>query len=77
MHRRTLTAIAIVAFSVASPAALAAGATAALPSRPSKADWHKIQTAASLRKMALARQRTHRADSIRPRDSTRARRHLR
>ena len=64
MHRRKLTAIAIVAFSVASPAALAASASAALPSRPSKADWHKIQTAASLRKMALARHRTARFRSF-------------
>lgn len=64
MHRRTLTAIAIAAFSVASPAALAASASAALPSRPSKADWQKIQTAASLRKMALARHRTARFRSF-------------
>src|ERR1700749_5049863 len=64
MHRRTLTAIAIAAFSVASPAAPAASAAASLPSRPSKADWHKIQTAASLRKLALARHRTARFRSF-------------
>jgi len=58
MHRRTLTAIAIAAFSVVAAAVQKASAAASLPSRPSKADWHKIQTAASLRKLALARHRT-------------------
>ena len=59
MHRRTLTAIAIAAFLLGSPAA-----SASRPSRPSKADWHKIQTAAHLRNMALARHRTARFRSF-------------
>jgi hypothetical protein len=66
MHRRPLIAIAIAitAFLVGGPTALATSASAARPSRPSKADWQKIQTAASLRKMALARHRTARFRSF-------------
>jgi hypothetical protein len=64
MQRRTLTAIAIAAVLTGSPAALTASASAARPSRPGKADWHTIQTAASLRKMALAPHRTARFRSF-------------
>jgi hypothetical protein len=64
MQRRTLTAIAIAAGLMGSPAALIASASAGRPSRPSKADWHKIQSAASLRKMALAPHRTARFRSF-------------
>jgi hypothetical protein len=62
MHKRTLTAIAIAAVFVVGPPALATSAH--LPSRPDKADWHKIQTAAHLRNMALARHRTARFRSF-------------
>jgi hypothetical protein len=62
MHKRTLTAIAIAAVFVVGPPALAASAHR--PSRPDKADWHKIQTAAHLRGMALARHRTARFRSF-------------
>jgi hypothetical protein len=63
MRRRTLIAIAIAAVVLGGgPPALAAGAH--LPTRPNKADWHKIQTAAHLRKMALARHRTARFRSF-------------
>jgi hypothetical protein len=62
MHKRTLTAIAIAAVFVVGPPALAASAHR--PSRPDKADWHKIQTAARLRGMALARHRTARFRSF-------------
>lgn len=62
MRRRTLTAIGIAAVLMASPAALAANAHR--PTRPNKADWHKIQTAAHLRTMALARHRTARFRSF-------------
>jgi hypothetical protein len=62
MHKRTLTAIAIAAVFFVGPPALAASAHR--PSRPDKADWHKIQTAARLRGMALARHRTARFRSF-------------
>jgi hypothetical protein len=62
MHRRTLTAIAIAAAFLGGPASLAASAHP--PARPNKADWHKIQTAAQLRTMALARHRTARFRSF-------------
>jgi hypothetical protein len=73
MRWRTLTATAIAIFLIGSPSATAAirvstsrsasaqdpkSATAALPSRPNKADWNKIKTAARLRNMALAPHRT-------------------
>jgi hypothetical protein len=74
MRRRTLTAIAIAIFLIGSQAAPAAirvstssrsgsaqnpqSAPATLSSRPNKADWNKIKTAARLRDMALAPHRT-------------------
>jgi hypothetical protein len=64
MHWRTLTVVAIAAVLIGSSAALAASASAAFPERPNKADWHKIQSAAHLRKMALARHRTARFRSF-------------
>ena len=69
--RRTLTATAIVAL-VTAGAAIAAPSRApgaprhasarfaAQPQRPDRVDWEKIQTAAGLRRMALARHRTAR-----------------
>src|ERR1700749_2227177 len=62
MHRRTLPASAIAAPFLGGPASLAASAHP--PSRPNKADWNTIQTAAHLRKMALARHRTARFRSF-------------
>jgi len=64
MHWRTLTVVAIAAVLIGSSAALPASASAAFPKRPNKADWHKIQSAAHLRKMALARHRTARFRSF-------------
>jgi hypothetical protein len=64
MHWRTLTVVAIAAVLIGGPAALPAGASAVSPTRPNKADWHKIQSAARLRKMALARHRTARFRSF-------------
>lgn len=55
MYWRTLTAAAIAAVLMASSAPAAAGA-----SRPNRADWQKIEAAASLRRMALAPHRTAR-----------------
>ena len=62
MHRRTLTATAIAAVLIGTAAPVTASAT--LPSRPNKADWHRIQAAASLRTMALAPHRTTRFRSF-------------
>jgi hypothetical protein len=62
MHRRTLTVTAIAAVLIGTAAPVNASAT--LPSRPNKADWHKIQAAASLRTMALGRHRTARFRSF-------------
>jgi hypothetical protein len=80
MRWRTLTAIAIAICLMGSSAATAAigvsassrspsaqnprSATAALSSRPNKADWIKIKTAARLRNMALAPHRTARFRSF-------------
>ena len=80
MRMRTLTATAITIFLMGSPSAPAAfrtsassrsasarnspSATAALSSRPNKADWNKIKTAAHLRNMALAPHRTARFRSF-------------
>jgi hypothetical protein len=64
MHWRTLTVVVTAAVLIGSPAALPASASAAAPTRPNKADWHKIQSAARLRKMALARHRTARFRSF-------------
>jgi hypothetical protein len=64
MHWRTLTATAIAAVLILSLAAVAASASAARPARPNEADWHKIQAAAHLRHMALARHRTPRFRSF-------------
>ena len=80
MHTRTLTATAMAAILIGTPAAPAAirvaassrsasaqnpdSATAARSSRPNRADWNKIKTAASLRNMALAPHRTARFRSF-------------
>jgi hypothetical protein len=80
MRWRTLTAIAIAIFLTGSPAESAAigasalsrsasaqnprSATAAFSTRPNKADWIKIKTAARLRNMALAPHRTARFRSF-------------
>jgi hypothetical protein len=64
MHWRTLTVVAIAAVLIGSSAALPASAAAAFPKRPNNADWQKIQSAARLRKMALARHRTARFRSF-------------
>jgi hypothetical protein len=61
MHWRTLTAIVIAAVLMGT---LEASASAALPTRPDKADWLKIQTAARLRHTALERHRTARFRSF-------------
>lgn len=72
VHRRVLSATAIAAVAISSSAAAASGVTAPPPraltthaptgshasSRPSKADWQKIQAAARLRDLALAPHRT-------------------
>lgn len=75
MHRWMLTATAIAAVLIASSATAAVGASAsprpalgshtptgsaARSSRPNRADWEKIETAARLRRTALARHRTAR-----------------
>jgi hypothetical protein len=64
MHWRTLTAIAIAAVLIGAPATVAASASATRPTRPDKVDWQKIQAAARLRHMALARHRTARFRSF-------------
>jgi hypothetical protein len=79
MRWRTLIATAIAIFLMGTPSATAAirvstsrsasaqnpnSATAALSSRPNKADWNKIKTAARLRNMALAPHRTARFRSF-------------
>jgi hypothetical protein len=64
MHWRTLTVVAIVAALMGSPAAASASASATRPTRPDKADWHAIQSAARLREMALAQHRTARFRSF-------------
>jgi hypothetical protein len=64
MHRRTLTATLIAAVLICSAVLLAATASAALPKRPNKADWHKIQAAARLRTTALERHHTARFRSF-------------
>jgi hypothetical protein len=64
MHRRTLTATVIAAALIGSLALFSASASAALPKRPNKADWHKIQAAARLRTTALERHRTARFRSF-------------
>ena len=74
MHRRMLTATAIAAGLIASSATAAVSddsvsprpalrshtptGSAARSSRPNRADWEKIETAARLRRTALARHRT-------------------
>jgi hypothetical protein len=58
MHWRTLTAIATAAVLIGTATAPAGSAAPAFPRRPNKADWQRIQTAARLRHMALARNRT-------------------
>jgi hypothetical protein len=79
MHVRTLSANAIAVVLIGSPSATAAigvstsrsasaqnpkSAIAARSSRPNKADWNKIKTAARLRSMALAPHRTARFRSF-------------
>ena len=60
MHWRTLTAIVIAAVLTGTAATTAT----ALPRRPNKAGWQKIQTAAHLRHTALARHRSARFRSF-------------
>jgi hypothetical protein len=64
MHWRTLTVVAIAAALIGSPAAVPATASATRPTRPNKADWQMMQSAARLRKMALAQHRTARFRSF-------------
>ena len=64
MRRRTLIAIAIAAVLSGAPAIVAARPSATPATRPDKADWQKIQAAARLRQMALARHRTVRFRSF-------------
>lgn len=66
MTRRTLTVIALAGVLVGNSATAAVGRAQpaqphvrrALPVRPDHADWEKIETAAQLRRMGLARHRT-------------------
>ena len=75
VHRRTLTATAIAAIVIGSPATAAVSdvsgssrparphtstGSAARSSRPNRADWEKLKNAARLRTMALAPHRTAR-----------------
>jgi hypothetical protein len=75
MYRRTLTLTAITTVLVGGSATAAVGqvrpsqrsvqtrgsvGSAARPARPDKADWEKIQAAAELRRIGLARHRTAR-----------------
>ncbi|MGZ4185627.1 MAG: hypothetical protein ACXVUE_05585 [Solirubrobacteraceae bacterium] len=53
-----MTSIAIAAVLMGAQVTVAANASATRSTRPTKADWQKIQAAARLRKMALARHRT-------------------